>query len=254
MGEEAARAYVEEMLGSAESEGLTPAWQAYRIARAMDGIIRDIEDCDPEATLKIYGSFVRLQPEVEAVIRSAGEPYSKLDALMEIEGMYRKILEDERGLKSFSIIDAGHMEDKRSGLDNGGMVHFLDTLLIVHGLADGNDPDTLLELFFDFGLTPYYSPLHAGIDTSIGNFIYRLSDRVPEEKRKRITLYPSPGGSLVCYEDYDPENPTRWDTLEDFRREWEKSHTAIPAFEKSLPEGVAGMYKLPKRMLSAIEG
>jgi hypothetical protein len=255
MGEDAARVYIREMLESAESEGLTPGWQAYRIARSMDGIIGSIENCGPEVTLKIYGSSIKLQPEIEAIIRSTAESYpSALSALAGIEGMYRKILEEEYGLRPFSIIDAGHKEDKMSGLDNGGMVHLLDTFLMVHALSSDMEPEKLLEMFFDFGLTPYYSPLHAGIDLSVGNFIYRLSDRMPKEKRKRIMLYPSPGGSLIYYAESDPESPTRWDTLEDFRRQWEEKNPMIPTFEKSLPEGVAEMYALPKRLLSVIEG
>jgi len=255
MGEEAAGAYIREMLESAESEGLTPGWQAYRIAKWMDDIIYIIENGGPEATLKAYGRLIKLQPEVEALVGSAGKSYpSTLPALRRIEDMYRKILEEGYGLKSFSIVDIGHEEDEQTGLDNGGIVHFLDTLLMVHALSNNMEPEELLDLFFDYGLTPYYSPLDAGLDVSVGHFIYRLSDRMPEEKRKRIMIYPSPGGSLVCYEDYDPESPTRWATLEDFRREWEEKNPTIPTFEKSLPEGVAEMYALPKRLLSVIEG
>lgn len=87
-----------------------------------------------------------------------------------------------------------------------------------------------LEIFFSYALLPYYQQIDwDGIKTDAGHIIYRLSDFLPEEKRSKIAVYPNRnGGSLIL-------NDNPWDSLEDWRKQWERYHTYIPPIIKKLP-------------------
>ena len=81
--------------------------------------------------------------------------------------------------------------------------------------------EKLLESFFSLALVPFYDPMWDGLKTHAGHVIYRLSDSVPEEKRRNIAIYPANNGSLIM--DKYP-----WASLEDWRAEWQKYHKQIP--------------------------
>src|SRR5687767_6019427 len=84
---------------------------------------------------------------------------------------------------------------------------------------------TDVRLFFILALEGYYSPMLDGMNRDVGHFLYRLSDLMPAEDRAKLKIYPNyESGSLV-------DNGVRWDTLEDFRREWAKSNPHIPQLD-----------------------
>jgi len=94
-----------------------------------------------------------------------------------------------------------------------------------------------LDGFFRNALLPFYDVMWFSLRGQAGHILYRLSDSVPEEKRKKIAIYSSREGSLIL----DPRNGDiddyKWDSLEDWRKLWEKIHPYIPELMKSLPEG-----------------
>lgn len=82
-----------------------------------------------------------------------------------------------------------------------------------------------LELFFGLALKFYTDPTEPGMDTQVGHMIYRLSDSVPQDIRKKIAIYPNEEGLIV-------EQGVHWTSLEDFRTEWEGRYSHIPEFIK----------------------
>lgn len=88
----------------------------------------------------------------------------------------------------------------------------------------GKDERFGREWLFSFGLLGYYDAMHGGLKTDAGHVLYRLSDHVPEEERRSMEIYPSRDGSLTV-----EGNP--WDSLEDWRRAWEKHYPFIPPID-----------------------
>jgi hypothetical protein len=92
-------------------------------------------------------------------------------------------------------------------------------------LDETGDLQKARELFFKHTLEPYYSPIFDGLNTNVGDVVYRLSDYLTEEERQLMIAYPSEQGSLV----FD-DNP--WDSLEDWRKQWEHNRqNSIPDFD-----------------------
>jgi len=95
---------------------------------------------------------------------------------------------------------------------------------------DRMDFEKGVEWFFHCALLPYYQPIDwDGMNIDAGHIIYRLSDFLPEEKRSKIEIYPNPHGGSLIINDYP------WDSLEDWRKQWEKYHSYIPPIIKKLP-------------------
>lgn len=94
--------------------------------------------------------------------------------------------------------------------DSVDRLHELTRLIAEHA-ENFNNP---VESFFMWALEPYYSPLWDGGDRGVLDIVYRLSDRISQVERRRIMVYPSPTGEILLEDG-------RWDSLEQFRREWE---------------------------------
>jgi len=94
-----------------------------------------------------------------------------------------------------------------------------------------DNPELSVEFFFRFALLGYYDGMWSGLQRICGDVVYRLSDFVLPEDRKKMLIYPSSNGSLIT-------DDCPWDSLEDWRGEWEKSRGAIPFFQPQLPPGV----------------
>ena len=131
-------------------------------------------------------------------------------------------------------------------------------------------PEMTLEYFFFIALTPYYrscrnndiglDPLEIDLDTH--HLLYRLSDYIPEEERKKMAMSPSmykveeleyyfPEGKpmfegsdeippSIIKEDEDGEK-SAWYSLEDWRHDWRTYQVPVPEFTKKLRDGLAGM-------------
>lgn len=110
------------------------------------------------------------------------------------------------------IGDLRYIEDLLRGFKEIKDASSLDSLVSL---------DSLLEPFFSRALVPFYDAMWDGLDTTAGHVIYRLSDLVPEEKRRNIAIYPASTGSLIIEQ-------WNWATLEDWRKEWERYHKDIP--------------------------
>lgn len=92
------------------------------------------------------------------------------------------------------------------------------------------EPDFTLRLFFACGLEGYYSPLWSGMTKDCGDVLYRLSDFIPRQQRETMPIYPSPEGSIVN------EDGGVWDSLEDWRMQWEKQNESIPFFQTEIEQ------------------
>jgi len=96
-----------------------------------------------------------------------------------------------------------------------------------------------VEGFFSWALLPYYTPFFSGdfygLGKNAGHIIYRLSDFIPEDERRNIPIYPSKDGTLLMKQ---LEGNIQWDSLEDWRKSWEKDHPIIPDFIKKLPSAL----------------
>jgi hypothetical protein len=88
-----------------------------------------------------------------------------------------------------------------------------------------------MDFFFFCALMPYYQTeeCETYLDQLAGHVIYRLSDSIPKEKREIMHVYPNNEGSLIIDEH-------KWDSLEDWRKQWEHINPVIPEFVKLLPE------------------
>ena len=86
------------------------------------------------------------------------------------------------------------------------------------------------EAFFMLVLGEFYDPMPDGLDRTIGNILYRLSDSIPKKVREAMLVYPDSDGSLLHERD-------RWTSLEQWRREWEEINAdsgGIPFFNSQL--------------------
>lgn len=100
-----------------------------------------------------------------------------------------------------------------------------------------DNPELSAEFFFEFALVGYYDAMWSGLQRICGDFVYRLSDFVLLGDRKKMLIYPSSNGSLVT-------DDGSWDSLEDWRRKWEKSRGVIPFYQPQLPPDVDELGKL----------
>ncbi|VVB82657.1 Uncharacterised protein [uncultured archaeon] len=110
----------------------------------------------------------------------------------------------------------------------------------------GKYPDyNIIDGFFSWALFPYYTPClpndFYGITKNAGHIIYRLSDFLSEETRKNIHIYPHEKGMVILKQ---LEGNVRWDSLEDWRKEWKKNNSYIPDFIKRLPSNFKFLEKL----------
>lgn len=75
----------------------------------------------------------------------------------------------------------------------------------------------------------------SGLDPEAGHLLYRLSDRIPPDRRRAMMIYPCNQGSILDQSTLRPGRPVRWDSLEDWRQWWEGRHPqGIPTFRKEL--------------------
>lgn len=88
----------------------------------------------------------------------------------------------------------------------------------------GGDIEKGRRHFFSSVLLGYYDAMWDGLDVTTGHILYCLSDFLHEDERKRMMMYPSPDGSIINNE------LGAWDSLEDWRKHWEKAHPVIPEF------------------------
>lgn len=74
-------------------------------------------------------------------------------------------------------------------------------------------------------LTPYFDrTAYDGLDPRVGNFLYRLSDFLNVERRRKIEIYPACAGeSADVLIDGNP-----WYSLEEWRKMWEKKNAPYP--------------------------
>ena len=82
-----------------------------------------------------------------------------------------------------------------------------------------NEINNPKSFFFQLALEPYYCPLYDGMDKVCLDLVYRLSDKLSYEERDKIMVYPSNVGSILDF-DEKSQRTIRWDSLEDWRREW----------------------------------
>ncbi|MEK7517978.1 MAG: hypothetical protein AAB583_05485 [Patescibacteria group bacterium] len=105
--------------------------------------------------------------------------------------------------------------------------------------------------FFTMALLGYYDAMHGGLEKDAGHVIHRLSDFIEIKERKKIDIYPSPDGSLIFPHGYNGNffdfcESDRWDSLEDWRKLWEKTHPFIPEyFSQDSKEFALGLKELP---------
>lgn len=92
-------------------------------------------------------------------------------------------------------------------------------------IDEGGDLEKGREFFFSSTLLGYYDAMWEGLNIDVGHILYRLSDFLEEDKRKRMMIYPSSDGSILDTE------AGQWDSLEDWRQQWEKLHLVIPEFD-----------------------
>src|ERR1700733_15342695 len=78
--------------------------------------------------------------------------------------------------------------------------------------------------FFRHALLGFYDCMFDGLKEKAGQWLYRLSDHLSEVERFEMEIYPSETGSLA------PDGG-RWDSLEDWRRQWESYHFEIPRYD-----------------------
>lgn len=74
-----------------------------------------------------------------------------------------------------------------------------------------------IHLFFSSALLPYYDPCGDGANGTCLDLLYRLSDRIEEDERRNILIYPEKDGEI-----YDSEGDCQWNSLEDWRKEYFK--------------------------------
>lgn len=97
------------------------------------------------------------------------------------------------------------------------------------------DSENDIKFFFLMALTPYFDGIfYEGLDPRVGNFLYRLSDFLSEERRRQIEIYPARAG-----ENADVIiDGNLWYSLEEWRKMWEKQNApySIPhiSFAKKL--------------------
>lgn len=115
----------------------------------------------------------------------------------------------------------------KDGLPSGDS-NYLRKLVQDYKKRGDHIPD--LETFFSMALLPFYDVMWTGLKRDVGHVIYRLSDFVPEEERCQIGIYPSRTGSII------DGKYGLWNSLVDWRRQWERQHLYIPEFVKLLPE------------------
>lgn len=85
-----------------------------------------------------------------------------------------------------------------------------------------------MKSFFGLALVSHYDCMWEGLRIEAGHMIYRLSDQIPPERRQTIPIYPYEDGSIK-------RQDGNWDSLEDWRKQWEKYNPNIPEFQKLLP-------------------
>jgi len=122
---------------------------------------------------------------------------------------------------SFSYSPIGNIEDVRT--------------FVQKFRGDGN-----LERFFSDSLMPFYDALYDSLRSNAGHVLYRLSDFVDEQERKKIAIYPGSDGSLDVSHEQEGGEATysKWNSLEDWRKSWEQTTDGlIPTLSEMLPEG-----------------
>jgi len=92
-------------------------------------------------------------------------------------------------------------------------------------INEGGNIQQARELLFSAILVGYYDCMWGGMDRDVGHLLYRLSDFIGEEERRQMMIYPSEDGMIFDYDLF------LWDSLEDWRKQWEKSHPIIPEFD-----------------------
>lgn len=92
-------------------------------------------------------------------------------------------------------------------------------------------PEKKTEFFFRNVLVSYYDCMFDGLSIGIGDFVYRLSDRLTLEERQKIPIYPSKNGTIIVESTIFEDN--NWLSLEQWRNEWSTSRK-IPEMSELL--------------------
>lgn len=106
----------------------------------------------------------------------------------------------------------------------------------VDAYRDHPEEFDLEELFMHACNGPFMGdPDRRGVFDQTGHVIYRLSDHVDPEKRRRIAIYPAAPemgfpGEII-------RGDIQWQSLEQWRQKWAERHPVIPEFVKKLAEG-----------------
>lgn len=123
-----------------------------------------------------------------------------------------------------------------------GDIKWIKKVLIYYQELKAEDPSFYskhVPPFFMEVITPFYDCMWDGMTRDAGHVIYRLSDSVPKEVRESLAVYPNgETGSLM-------HDGGFWNSLEDWRREWEKMNPIIPEFQKLLPGEIQHLLKPP---------
>lgn len=85
--------------------------------------------------------------------------------------------------------------------------------------------------FFSGILVGFYDAMWSGIKEEVGHILYRLCEFVSLEERQMMMIYPSDDGSIIDIHDTLSGEPVFWDSLEDWRHQWEEYHPVIPEFD-----------------------
>lgn len=101
-----------------------------------------------------------------------------------------------------------------------------------------DNPDFTRERFFSYALLGFYDAMWDGLNGTAGHIIYRLSDAIEKPQRETMHIYPSSTGSIIIeHKDRGEDAGVRWDSLEDWRKKWERDNPVIPEYRKQLPGG-----------------
>jgi len=132
------------------------------------------------------------------------------------------------------MVEQGRFKnDSFDGLPIGDVPYLRE---LVQDYKDNLDFTT--EWFFSYALLGFYDAMWDGLNGTAGHIIYRLSDAIEKSQRETMHIYPSSTGSIIIIErGMGEDEGVRWDSLEDWRKQWERDNPVIPEYTKQLPEG-----------------
>jgi len=241
-----------------EETGYTRELAAYIIMRDLYHLRRKLRrDYTTGSDIKYLKK--NLFPRLKDVLDVYGDDDKFDDAAKNVvyrtEEKIENVLKEEYRIETFEFT-----EDKRmggmfySGLEVSGIEDLLDLIVWIDNVSKEEKVDfDHVKMFFWLSTHSFYSPMHTGLDRDVGNFIYRLSDKIPEDIRSEIGMYPNDRGTI--YEKDSAGDTVQWDSLQQWREEWEhiaEGNFDIPEFTETLPERVFKMlsgYSIEDKLL-----